>query len=867
MAISETQKVDYLWKKLAYGLSKTDTNANKRATNESIASPLLLSGENVWSQSDLIPATMPGSSSGVVTVYPTSSPDETTADASATTNRTWKTGLTDWISPEFGSTYLVKVYIHTAGQSGSAASSGTQVFGAGSGNDDEWFFDYQSGILHFIGTNLPSGISGKSIYVSGARYTGIKGVAVPGAGATFTTLSVSGLSTFSSNVDINAGLDVDGLSDLDELNVSGVTTFTDTVSFGTSAYFGDNDILHFGDGQDLKIYHTGSISYISDQGTGALRIIGNQIRIRNATDNEQIANFTQNGSVELYHDNSLKFETTGVGVSIVNGTSDTATIYGPSNLIIDPMPIGVGTTSGIVRIKGDLYVDGTTTQINSSTIQLADFVVGIATTATSNALADGAGIEIGPSNINFKYYYNSNTNPSLKSSENLNIALNKVYQIDQVEVLSSTTLGSGVVNSSLTNVGTLTELNVSGISTFGSDLDINASIDISGISTFSSSVDINAGLDVDGFTELDATNISETLSVSGLSTFSSNVDINAGLDVDGFTELDGVNVSETLSVSGLSTFSSNVDVNANLDVDGFTELDSTNISETLSVSGLSTFSSNVDINASVDISTDLTVDGFTELDSTNISETLSVSGLSTFSSNVDINAGLDVDGFTELDSTNISETLSVSGLSTFSSNVDINAGLDVDGFTELDSTNISETLSVSGISTFSSLVDINAGLDVDGFTELDSTNISETLSVSGLSTFSSNVDVNASVDINNDLTVHGDIDIDTITTTSAVTATLSTTTETAVHSGLSTATYRSVEYTIQVTEGTNYHSTKILAVHDGTTAYHSEYGTVYTNSSVATFDVDLNGGNIRLLATGSTSNSTVYKIYFTATKL
>ena len=754
MAISETQKVDYLWKKLAYGLSKTDTNANKRATNESIASPLLLSGENVWSQSDLIPATMPGSSSGVVTVYPTSSPDETTADASATTNRTWKTGLTDWISPEFGSTYLVKVYIHTAGQSGSAASSGTQVFGAGSGNDDEWFFDYQSGILHFIGTNLPSGISGKSIYVSGARYTGIKGVAVPGAGATFTTLSVSGLSTFSSNVDINAGLDVDGLSDLDELNVSGVTTFTDTVSFGTSAYFGDNDILHFGDGQDLKIYHGGGDSYVAESGPGALRLVGNQVAIRNNA--EDMAVFNTNADVQLYYDNSLKFETTGIGVSIVNGTSDTATIYGPSNLIIDPMPIGVGTTSGIVRIKGDLYVDGTTTQINSSTIQLADFVVGIATTATSNALADGAGIEIGPSNINFKYYYNSNTNPSLKSSENLNIALNKVYQINQVEVLSSTTLGSGVVNSSLTNVGTLTELNVSGISTFGSDLDINASIDVSGISTFSSSVDINAGLDVDGFTELDSTNISETLSVSGLSTFASNVDVNA----------------------------------------------------------------------SVDISTDLTVDGLSDLDE-----------------------------------------LNVAGLSTFASNVNINAGLDVDGFTELDSTNISETLSVSGLSTFSSNVDINAGLDVDGFTELDGVNVSETLSVSGLSTFSSNVDVNASVDINNDLTVHGDIDIDTITTTSAVTATLSTTTETAVHSGLSTATYRSVEYTIQVTEGTNYHSTKILAVHDGTTAYHSEYGTVYTNSSVATFDVDLNGGNIRLLATGSTSNSTVYKIYFTATKL
>ena len=193
MAISETQKVDYLWKKLAYGRTKTDTNANKRATNESISSPLLLRGNNVWSQAGDIPATMPSSSAGVVTVYPTSAPDETTADATATSNRTWKTGLTDWIPPEIGSTYLVKVYIHTSGDASNAAGSGTQVFGAGSGNDDEWFFDYQSGTLHFVGTNLPNGVnfSGKSVYVSGARYTGIKGVSVPGSTASFTDLTLT----------------------------------------------------------------------------------------------------------------------------------------------------------------------------------------------------------------------------------------------------------------------------------------------------------------------------------------------------------------------------------------------------------------------------------------------------------------------------------------------------------------------------------------------------------------------------------------------------------------------------------------------------------------------------------------------------
>ena len=35
-----------------------------------------------------------------------------------------------------------------------------------------------------------------------------------------------------------------------------------------------------------------------------------------------------NGSVELFHNGSEKFETTGIGISVVNGISDTATISG-----------------------------------------------------------------------------------------------------------------------------------------------------------------------------------------------------------------------------------------------------------------------------------------------------------------------------------------------------------------------------------------------------------------------------------------------------------------------------------------------------------------------------------------------------------
>ena len=60
MAITDTQKVDYLFKKLGFAVTKTDTNSAKAAANESIASPLLLRGDKVWQQAGDIPATIPG---------------------------------------------------------------------------------------------------------------------------------------------------------------------------------------------------------------------------------------------------------------------------------------------------------------------------------------------------------------------------------------------------------------------------------------------------------------------------------------------------------------------------------------------------------------------------------------------------------------------------------------------------------------------------------------------------------------------------------------------------------------------------------------------------------------------------------------
>ena len=72
------------------------------------------------------------------------------------------------------------------------------------------------------------------------------------------------------------------------------------------------------------------------------------------------------------------------------------------------------------------------------------------------------------------------------------------------------------------------------------------------------------------------------------------------------------------------------------------------------------------------------------------------------------------------------------------------------------------------------------------------------------------------------------------------------------------ATYRSVKYQVQITQGSAYHSTELNVIHDGTTVYLTEYGTIFTGSSLATFDATITSGNMLLQVTmGSNSSSTI----------
>ena len=127
--------------------------------------------------------------------------------------------------------------------------------------------------------------------------------------------------------------------------------------------------------------------------------------------------------------------------------------------------------------------------------------------------------------------------------------------------------GSGiVVKNSGSTVGTAGTIN------FGDNLSVSAIS--AGIVTITGS----AGVDTSQF------NVNK-LDVSGISTFKSNIDVNADLDVDGHTNLDNVSIAGGVTATTFKgavqatsgTFSSGVDITGDLDVDGHTDLDNVSV--------------------------------------------------------------------------------------------------------------------------------------------------------------------------------------------------------------------------------------------------------------------------------------------------
>ena len=103
--------------------------------------------------------------------------------------------------------------------------------------------------------------------------------------------------------------------------------------------------------------------------------------------------------------------------------------------------------------------------------------------------------------------------------------------------------------------------------------------------------------------------------------------------------------------------------------------------------------------------------------------------------------------------------------------------------------------------------------------------------------------------------IAGDIQSGILTTTS---------TNAAVVMSISASTYRSANYQVQVTRGSNYNMTTVNVIHDGTTTYMTEYGTINQPIGVATFSSDISSGALRLIGHPTFSSETTFKVIFSA---
>ena len=163
-----------------------------------------------------------------------------------------------------------------------------------------------------------------------------------------------------------------------------------------------DDRLQIGANQDLQLYHDGSNSYIDDStGAGQLRVLTNQFKIFSAGGTETIFNASQNGSVELYHNNSKKLETTSTGAQTtgtlnVNGAYTLPTSDGSANQFLKTDGAGAVSFATVPQtvvedttpqLGGNLDVNGNSiTSASNGDVDIAPHGTGNAKITSTGAL-------------------------------------------------------------------------------------------------------------------------------------------------------------------------------------------------------------------------------------------------------------------------------------------------------------------------------------------------------------------------------------------------------------------------------------------------------------------------------------------------
>ena len=335
------------------------------------------------------------------------------------------------------------------------------------------------------------------------------------------TLDAGAISSGFGNIDNGSSTFNTGAATVDSLSVSdgNITNVGDIAldsisADGTSINVAmtDNDDAAFTVKQGSDVYFSASTANSSEAiliGTG---ISGTAITIGHGTsevtfgDNVTITgNLTVNGDQTVINTTAIVAEDKSMLLGIAGGMEDATYARSSSTVTVTSASHGFSNGESIfVSNMGNSITDGvyTVSSVATNTFVLdghgTSGTVGAGTTMqhssanTTEATADGSGIFVPGTSLHSIQYDSSH---GFQVSDDLDLANGKHLSINGTTVLNATTLGSGVVSSSLTSVGTLTTLTVDNVIINGTTIGHTDDTDLitlgSTAVTLASNVDFN----------------------------------------------------------------------------------------------------------------------------------------------------------------------------------------------------------------------------------------------------------------------------------------------------------------------------------------------------------------------------------------
>ena len=629
---------------------------------------------------------------------------------------------------------------------------------------------------------------------------------------TFSTAPANG-----TTIEVSIGTRNVTLANLEDLSMTGDLSLV------------DNKKLLIGTGNDLQIYHDSNNSIIEDAGTGHVQVRSGTFTVGNAAMTKVSAVFNSGTSQDFYYNNVKKFETTSAGASV----------------------------TGDLVISGDLTVQGTNTTLNTATLDVEDLNITVGSGATSSSAADGAGLTFGDYTGKATFTWDDSESAlvsnktlkavSIRSDANISIeGSNNELRFYE----GSNYVGFEAGALSADQIWVLPTADGSAGHALKTDGSGNLSWGLAGGNAFET-------IAVSGQSSVVADSISDTLTFAGGS---------------------GITLTTNASTDTITITNTSLGANAfgNVAVSGQTTVAADSTGDTLTLVGQN------GVTITTDASSDtVTIDGHTsyapfntDLFTGNGSTTAFVLG-STPSSEDNLIVFLEgvyqnKNSYSLTGSTLTLTPAISSGHELVVHQIgDVVSGVGLlrNNFTG-DGSTTDFTLSQDPLHEDNLFIYFDGVYQEKGEFSVSGTTLSFTTAPDSGDSIEVIVPKMTEIQQPSTNTIDDAAQFNTnniipqVVTSTTVASTSATTI--ASHSA---TTYRTIKYLVQCTQGTDYHSTEINLIHDGTTVYITEYGTLFDNAALGTFDATITGGNILLQITAGSASSMTTKVISTAIPL